>query len=242
MSSDVRFITENIDQYMKALAKAYKKLGGRNTPAEIILIGGAAVLADYGFREATYDIDAIITASSVMEDAIRAVGDEFNLPNGWLNEDFRKTVSYSPKLVQFSHHYKDFYGVVSVRTVTGEYLVAMKMMSARQYKNDLSDIVGIIGEHQRKGTPLTFERIDRAVRDVYGSWDRISADTVDLVKSALDTPDASSLYEKYRASESEAEAILLDFQETQPDQVRETDITSVLEMAKAKKKNQGDAK
>lgn len=172
MSSDVRFTTENIDQYMKALAKAYKKLGGRNTPAEIILIGGAAVLADYGFREATYDIDANIKASSVMEDAIRAVGDEFNLPNGWLNEDFRKTVSYSPKLVQFSHHYKDFYGVVSVRTVTGEYLVAMKMMSARQYKNDLSDIVGIIGEHQRKGTPLTFERIDRAVRDLYGSWDR----------------------------------------------------------------------
>ena len=99
MSSDVRFTTENIDQYMKALAKAYRKLGGRNMPAEIILIGGAAVLADYGFREATYDIDAIITASSVMEDAIRAVGDEFNLPNGWLNEDFRKTVSYSPKLV-----------------------------------------------------------------------------------------------------------------------------------------------
>ena len=217
MSSDVRFTTENIDQYMKALAKAYRKLGGRNMPAEIILIGGAAVLADYGFREATYDIDAIITASSVMEDAIRAVGDEFNLPNGWLNEDFRKTVSYSPKLVQFSRHYKDFYGVVSVRTVTGEYLVAMKMMSARQYKNDLSDIVGIIGEHQRKGSPLTFEQIDHAVRELYGSWDRISADTVDLVKSALDMPDASILYEKYRTSESEAEAILLDFQENQPD-------------------------
>ena len=184
MSSDVRFTTENIDQYMKALAKAYRKLGGRNTPAEIILIGGAAVLADYGFREATYDIDAIITASSVMKDAIRAVGDEFNLPNGWLNEDFRKTASYSPKLVQYSQYYKNFYGVVTVRTVTAEYLVAMKMMSARQYKNDLSDIVGIIGEHQRKNAPLTFDRIDRAVRELYGSWDRISADTIDLVKSA----------------------------------------------------------
>ena len=45
-----------------------------NTPAEIILIGGAAILADYGFREATDDMDAIITAPSAMEDAIRAVG------------------------------------------------------------------------------------------------------------------------------------------------------------------------
>ena len=95
--------------------------------------------------------------------------------------------------------------------------------------------MGIIGEHQRKGNPLTFERIDRAVWDLYGSWDRISSDTVDLVKSALDTPEVSTLYEKYRASESEAEAILLDFQETQPDQVRETDIASVLAMAKAKR-------
>ena len=240
MSSDVRFTTENIDQYMKALAKAYKKLGGRNTPAEIILIGGAAVLADYGFREATYDIDAIIKASSVMEDAIRAVGDEFNLPNGWLNEDFRKTASYSPKLVQYSQYYKSFYGVVTVRTVTAEYLVAMKMMSARQYKNDLSDIVGIIGEHQRKNAPLTFDRIDRAVRELYGSWDRISADTIDLVKSTLNTPDASALYERCRASESEAETILLNFQERQPDQVRETDIATVLAMAKAKK-NKGDS-
>ena len=235
MSSEVCFTTENIDQYMKALAKAYRKLGGRNTPAEIILIGGAAVLTSYGFREATYDIDAIITASSVMKDAIRAVGDEFNLPNGWLNEDFRKTASYSPKLVQYSQYYKSFYGVVTIRTVTAEYLIAMKMMSARQYKNDLSDIVGIIGEHQRKGTPLTFDRIDRAVRELYGSWDRISADTIDLVKSALNTPDASALYQKYRASESEAEAILLDFQKTQPDQVRETNIATVLAMAKAKK-------
>lgn len=235
MSSEVCFTTENIDQYMKALAKAYRKLGGRNTPAEIILIGGAAVLTGYGFREATYDIDAIITASSVMKDAIRAVGDEFNLPNGWLNEDFRKTASYSPKLVQYSQYYKSFYGVVTIRTVTAEYLIAMKMMSARQYKNDLSDIVGIIGEHQRKGTPLTFDRIDRAVRELYGSWERISADTIDLVKSALNTPDASALYQKYRASESEAEAILLDFQKTQPDQVRETNIATVLAMAKAKK-------
>ena len=125
-----------------------------------------------------------------------------------------------------------------MRTVTGEYLVAMKMMSARQYKNDLSDIVGIIGEHQRKNAPLTFDRIDRAVRELYGSWDRISADTIDLVKSALNTPDASALYERCRASESEAEAILLDFQERQPDQVREMDIASVLQMAKGLK-NEG---
>lgn len=238
MSTEVRFTTDNLDQYMKALAKAYRKLGGKTTPAEIILIGGAAVLADYGFREVTYDIDAIISASSAMEDAIRSVTDELNLPNGWLNEDFRKTASYTPKLVQYSRYYKTFYGVVTVRTVTAEYLVAMKMVSARQYKNDLSDIVGIIGEHQRRNTPLTFDMIDCAVQELYGSWERISEDTKALVKAALENPNASELYRQYRASEAEAEAILLDFQQEHPNQVRETDIASVLELARAKKKKQ----
>lgn len=238
MSTEVRFTTDNLDQYMKALAKAYRKLGGKTTPAEIILIGGAAVLADYGFREVTYDIDAIISASSAMEDAIRSVTDELNLPNGWLNEDFRKTASYTPKLVQYSRYYKTFYGVVTVRTVTAEYLVAMKMVSARQYKNDLSDIVGIIGEHQRRNTPLTFDMIDCAVQELYGSWERISEDTKALVKAALENPNASELYRQYRASEVEAEAILLDFQQEHPNQVRETDIASVLELARAKKKKQ----
>lgn len=238
MSTEVRFTTDNLDQYMKALAKAYRKLGGKTTPAEIILIGGAAVLADYGFREVTYDIDAIISASSAMEDAIRSVTDELNLPNGWLNEDFRKTASYTPKLVQYSRYYKTFYGVVTVRTVTAEYLVAMKMVSARQYKNDLSDIVGIIGEHQRRNTPLTFDTIDCAVQELYGSWERISEDTKALVKAALENPNASELYRQYRASEVEAETILLDFQQEHPNQVRETDIASVLELARAKKKKQ----
>lgn len=39
-------------------------------PAEIILIGGASVLANYGFRDMTYDMDAVIVASSAMKQSI----------------------------------------------------------------------------------------------------------------------------------------------------------------------------
>ena len=55
MSSDDRivFTKDNIDAYLKALAKEYRKLGGRKLPAEIVLIGGASVLINYGFREMT---------------------------------------------------------------------------------------------------------------------------------------------------------------------------------------------
>jgi len=90
MSTDTSFTKENLDTYLKELGKEFRKLNGTKMPAEIVLIGGAAVLANYGFRELTYDIDAIILASSAMKDAINHVGDKMGLPSGWLNADFQK--------------------------------------------------------------------------------------------------------------------------------------------------------
>lgn len=70
MSSDGSvFTSDNLDEYLKEVAKEYRKMGGKFVPAEIILIGGAAVIANYGFREMTTDIDAIIHASSAMKAA-----------------------------------------------------------------------------------------------------------------------------------------------------------------------------
>ncbi|WP_251353285.1 DUF6036 family nucleotidyltransferase [Hominisplanchenecus murintestinalis] len=87
MSVEKDFTKENLDYYLKELAKEFRKRNGKNTPAEIVLVGGAAILANYGFCEMTYDIDAVITSSS-----------------------------------------------------------AMKLMSGRHCKKDLSDIIGILSE------------------------------------------------------------------------------------------------
>ena len=92
--SETPFTKDNLDSYLKELAKEFRKINGSRTPAEITLIGGAAVLVNYGFREMTYDVDAIIQASSSMKDAINHVGDRMGLPNGWLNTDFVRTTSY----------------------------------------------------------------------------------------------------------------------------------------------------
>ena len=146
------FNKENLDNILKELGKEYKKLGGKNMPAEIILIGGAAVIENYGFRDMTTDIDAVISASSMMRDAANNVGERLSLPVGWLNDDFKKTDSYSTKLSEVSVYYKSFYGALDVRTVTAEYLIAMKLKAGRKYKNDLSDVVGILAEHKKNGS------------------------------------------------------------------------------------------
>ena len=40
------FTKENLNTYLKELGKEYKKINGKSMPAEIILIGGAAILAN----------------------------------------------------------------------------------------------------------------------------------------------------------------------------------------------------
>lgn len=119
MSADIVFTKDNLDSCLRALGKEFRRLNGKKVPAEIMLIGGAAVLVNYGFRDMTYDIDAVIQTTSAMKDAINTVGDSLGLPNGWLNSDFIKTKSYSPKLSQCSVYYKTFSNVLTVRTVSG---------------------------------------------------------------------------------------------------------------------------
>ena len=102
------FTKDNLDQYLKELAKEFRKLNGKGMPADIILIGGASVVINYGFRDMTYDMDAIINAASSMKDAINHISDKYGLPNGWLNTDFMKTTSYTPRIMQYSQYYKTF--------------------------------------------------------------------------------------------------------------------------------------
>ena len=99
---------DNLNYYLNELSKEYKKLVGRKMPAELILIGGAAVIENYGFRDMTTDVDAIFNAPSAMKDAINLVRDKYELSDDWMNDDFRKTDSYSSKLIQCSVFYKTF--------------------------------------------------------------------------------------------------------------------------------------
>ena len=140
------FTKENLERCLKELAKEFRKKNGAKIPAEITIIGGASILLNYGFREMTYDIDAIIKSSSVMKEAINTVGDRLNLPTGWINTDFINTSSYTPKLIEFSKYYKTFSNILHIRTIDSEYLVAMKLRAGRQYKNDFSDVIGILIE------------------------------------------------------------------------------------------------
>lgn len=228
---DFEFTKDNIDIYLKEVAKEYRKLGGKAMPADIILIGGASILINYGFRGATTDVDALIYASSAMKDAINHVGDQYELPNGWLNADFMKTSSYSPRLWEHAVHYRTYSNVLTIRTISAEYLIAMKLESGRRYKKDMSDILGILQEHAEKGSPITMEQIKKAYGDLYGDWGMLTERQRVFIEDAIADGDYARQYQEIAAEEDRAHTTLLHFQEeypgvTTPDNVN--DVLSVL--------------
>lgn len=231
MSVENTFTKENLDYYLKELAKEFRKRNGKNMPAEIVLVGGAAILVRYGFREMTYDIDALITASSTMKEAVNAVGDRLNLPNGWLNADFKNTSSYSPKLSQYSNYYRTYSNVLSVRTISAEYLVAMKLMSGRRYKKDFSDIIGILMEQERMGEPLNYQRIDCAVKNLYGGWENISDYAAQLLKAALGSGDLNELYKEQEQEEAISRKAVIQAQKYDAEKWKESNLDMIIQKA-----------
>ncbi len=233
--SDTLFTRDNLDSCLKELAKEFRKINGSRIPAEIILIGGASVLINYGFREMTYDMDAIIQASSSMKDAINHVGDRLGLPNGWLNTDFMKTSSYTPKLIQYSKYYKTFSNVLRVRTVSAEYLIVMKLMAGRQYKNDLSDVVGILLEQQNNGKKIHLDDIKRAADELYGNYDKVPDFSRTFIEAACHDSNLAELYKRIREDERKSKNILLEFQDHYPGVLNRDNLADVLKAAKARK-------
>ena len=235
MSSN-SFTKDNLDNYLKELAKEYRKLVGKDMPAEIVLVGGAAILTSYGFRDMTTDVDAIIHAASSMKDAINKVGDKFDLPNKWLNTDFMRTGSYSPRLDEVSLYYRKFSNVLTVRVVTDEYLVAMKLRSGRKYKNDLSDIIGVLADHERNNKPITMEMIDKAVEKLYGGWNDFPEDSKRFIETAIKNGNFEEIYASVKGEEKESKEILIDFEKEYENVANASNVDDILKSLKAKLK------
>ena len=240
MSADDIFTKENLFFYLGELAKEYRRLNGRKVKAEIILVGGAAVLSSYGFRDQTMDVDALIYASESMKEAINHVGDMYHLPNGWLNSDFRKSASYTDKLYACSEYVCTKANILDIRTVRGEYLIAMKLASGRIYKKDLSDIVGILSEEKKAGKTIDFPMIDKAVKELYGSWEKVNDYSRRVLEAALTRPDLEKQFELQRAEEQRSRETLREIIQTKHSALKTADVNELIAEARKMKKERGE--
>ena len=114
----------------------------------------------------------------------------------------------------------------------------MKLRSGRKYKNDLSDIMGILAEHEKCGASLSEQQIETAVINLYGSWDAIPEDSRTFLQNALRNGNYAAVYEQVKQEELHAKDILLDFQQDYPGVTNESNVNEILQALKKKKQNQ----
>ena len=98
---------EELEACFHELAQKLKRnLKGNKFSYELIIVGGASILLNYSFRPSTVDVDCLDINDALVKEIVNEIGDKHSLPNGWINTDFTKTSSYSPRLLQYSSFYK----------------------------------------------------------------------------------------------------------------------------------------
>ena len=220
-----------LDNYFNELAKIYKKKS-HGYIFEFILVGGASILVNYNFRDVTNDIDAYYLPSADIKDAIKIVSEKFGIDSKWINNDFQKTKSYSNKLSEFSTFYKSYKEIINVRTIKDEYLIAMKLMSGRIYKNDISDIIGIIISNKNNGKDVTYDMIDKSIKNLYGSWDGVDKDIIKILDDILSTNNLEELYNKTISEEQNSRQSLIEFDKKYNNAINEANVKEILKLLK----------
>lgn len=239
-SSEKTLITkENAYPILKAFAKEYKKQNGTSVPVELVIVGGGSILLNYGFREATQDFDIMVQSLGMVKNVSYRIADLYNLPDNWLNTDFMRTASYSDKLREVSKHFCSFNnGSLEFRTVNGEYLIAMKMVSAREYRNDISDVVGILTYMKNESENFSMDRIDYAINFLYGKReDVIKEDVYDKVKefAKWSVAELEKEYHVLTQMENQTKQELIDINEKYQGVVKEESIDKVIEGLRRRK-------
>ena len=130
------------EQILKLLQELGDELADEESYATINVCGGAAIAIAYNNLKSSDDIDAVLTDfddKNKFTECIKRIAERHNLPDEWLNEDVKVFVNSMRGLC-----FKDFgqFGALSVRIVSEEQLLAMKLFSARENK-DLDDAAGL---------------------------------------------------------------------------------------------------
>ena len=223
---------ENAYEILRAFAKEYRKKHGEKIPAEIVVVGGGSILLNYGFRDMTKDFDVIVSSFGEVKEIVYKVAEQFNLPSDWMNTDFKKTKSFSDKLRSVSKHKYSFnHNSLEFRTVNDEYLIAMKLVSAREYRNDVSDIIGILIYAKKEGRQIAYEDVVRAAHELYGSPDKlIRQELLHQVEqyTLMDTAELTDAYQKLKSEEDYTNKKLTEIDRGYPGAVTENTIDNII--------------
>ena len=122
-------------QIVNALELLNRELKTLGMSGEILLAGGASMCLVHSARDMTKDIDALYEPKAVVNKLISKIAEESGLPEDWLNDSVKGFVTENAPR-------EDFLSLsnLKIATVSADYLLAMKLMSARFGETDYDDI------------------------------------------------------------------------------------------------------
>jgi hypothetical protein len=150
------------DDIRDALRELARRLASAGVPAEIRVVGGAALAIEYFDRPATRDVDCLLSPADHIKAVAAEVARVRGWPPDWLND----------KVVMFqSHHDSEgdwktvlVEGAVTVRVASAELLLAMKLLAGRG-KRDGDDIEQLLVACGVTSVPAAEEIFDRFYPD-----------------------------------------------------------------------------
>lgn len=124
-----------LDKLAEMLLERYKTTVGR---IKILIVGGSALALKYNFRT-TVDIDTDIQFRHSLKGSIDNVAKFYNIPTDWINQDFRKSISYSKRLWDNAVPVSILRDFMEIYVVSDLDQLCMKIVAGRQ--KDDRDIV-----------------------------------------------------------------------------------------------------
>ena len=165
------------DDIKRAFAALAEEMARQGRQAELVVVGGAALVLLFRARESTKDVDAYFVApeASVLRDAAEAVADSLDLPRDWLNDGAK---GYLVGVTKGEVLYES--RALTVRAASTAQLLAMKLSAWRDAidrgdaKLLLSHMAGSLDEIWSKVKPfVASHQLDKASYAFEDLWESL---------------------------------------------------------------------
>lgn len=121
------------------------------------------------------------------------------------------------------------------------YLLAMKLMAGRQYKYDLSDVIGILWEHEKSGSPISLQQVKSAAENLYGSYEKIPENSRLFIERAVSEREYGKMYQRVRQMETENKDIRLQFLDNYPGEANPDNVNDIIAAIRKKKYSENES-
>ena len=164
------------EKIIHSLKRLGEELAKEGMSGEILLTGGAAMCLAHSARDMTKDVDALYEPKEEIRRLVKKIAEQEGLPEDWLNDGVKGFVTEGAPTDEFM-----VLDGLKITVVTPEYLLSMKLMSARYGETDAGDIRFLMNKLQIKTVDDAYNILTR-----FYPANRILPKTMYMIQEYLD--------------------------------------------------------